>query len=389
MTKSINNKKIGIVGGGQLGKMMILEGKKMGISFVILDPVKDCPASSIADEHIVADFYDIDKIQELAKKCDVITYEFEHINADILVELKNEGSIVYPSPASLKTIQDKLTQNKFLRDNNFPTANFKNIASIEDIRLASKEYGFPIMLKSRKGGYDGKGNFLINKVEEISVAYESLIKASELLMVEEFVSFELEISVTVARATTGEIKVYPISENIHRDNILYTSIIPARIDNVVMQKAKELALEIIKHIDGIGVLCVEMFVTTTGEIYVNEIAPRTHNSGHYTIEGCTTSQFMQHIRAILGLPLGSTDLIKPCVMINLLGECEHEGKGIMMGAEEALSIPDVNIHYYGKEITKAGRKMGHITILGESVDDALVKSEKARELVKIISDEEV
>jgi len=389
VTKAINNKKIGIIGGGQLGKMMILEGKKMGISFVILDPVKDCPASSIADEHIVADFYDVDKIKELAKKCDVITYEFEHINADILVELKNEGNIIYPSPASLKIIQDKLKQNQFLEENNFPTANFKNISNIEDIHLAIKEYGLPIMLKSRKGGYDGKGNFLIKKVENISVAYEELSKASDLLMVEEFVSFELEISVTVARGTTGEIKVYPISENIHRDNILYTSIIPARVNEEVMQNAKKLALEIINHIEGVGVLCVEMFVKDTGEIYVNEIAPRTHNSGHYTIEGCATSQFMQHIRAILGLPLGSTDLIRPCVMINLLGECEHEGKGVMIGAEEALSITDVNIHYYGKTFTKPGRKMGHITILGDSVDDALVKSEKARELVKIVSDEEV
>ncbi|MGV8147256.1 MAG: ATP-grasp domain-containing protein, partial [Alkaliphilus sp.] len=252
MTKIINNKKIGIIGGGQLGKMMILEGKKMGISFVILDPVKDCPASSIADEHIVADFYDVDRINELARKCDIITYEFEHINADILVELADKGSTIYPSPASLKIIQDKLKQNQFLEENNFPTTNFKNIANIEDIHLATKEYGFPIMLKSCKGGYDGKGNFLIRKIEEIPVAYQSLSEASNLLMIEEFVPFELEISVTVARGIAGEIKVYPVSENIHRDNILYTSIIPARAGDTILQKAKKLALEIIEHIDGIG-----------------------------------------------------------------------------------------------------------------------------------------
>ncbi|MCD5414230.1 MAG: 5-(carboxyamino)imidazole ribonucleotide synthase [Clostridiales bacterium] len=389
MAKAINNKRIGIIGGGQLGRMMILEGKKMGISFVILDPTKSCPASSIADEHIVADFYDIDRIKELARKCDVVTYEFEHINADILIELKDKGSIIYPPPESLKIIQDKLKQNLFLKDNNFPTPSFTKVESIEDIYLASKKYGFPIMLKSRKGGYDGKGNFLINEVEEIPLAYKSLRLRSDLLMVEEFVPFELEISVTVARGIVGDIKVYPISENIHRDNILYTSIVPARVEYVVTQRAKKLALEVIEQIKGIGVLCIEMFVTKDEKIYVNEIAPRTHNSGHYTIEGCATSQFMQHIRAILGLPLGKTDLIKPCVMINLLGESEHEGRGVMIGAQDALAICDVNIHYYGKIFTKPVRKMGHVTILGENINDALAKSDKVRKLIKIVSEDEV
>ncbi|AOY75763.1 5-(carboxyamino)imidazole ribonucleotide synthase [Clostridium formicaceticum] len=383
----MNFKKIGIIGGGQLGKMMVLEGKKLGLHFTVLDPSMDCPAFSIVDEYIEGDFYDKDKIRKLAEATDLITYEFEHIDADILMELKEEGYKIYPTPSTLKIIQDKFQQKNFLRQCNVPVPDFDAVDSVEALDAAVDKYGLPLLLKSCRGGYDGKGNYLIRHREEIPKAYHTLGGDATQLMVEAFVPFIKEVSVVVARGVDGEIKVYPLAENIHENNILKTTIVPARVNKVVAHKAQALALKTMELLKGVGIFCVEMFVDADDDVLVNEIAPRTHNSGHYTIEACSTSQFAQHIRAILGLPLGETKLLKPAVMINLLGGDGYDGRAKLVGAEEILAIPEVYLHFYGKTYTQPERKMGHVTVLAEDVDSALSKGDKVKELMRIIAEE--
>ena len=380
------NKKIGIIGGGQLGKMSILEGKKLGLSFIILDPSTECPASSIVDEQIVDNYFDEKKIRELADKSDVLTYEFEHINADYLITLESEGYKIYPSPTTLKMIQDKFEQKTFLNSNDIPTPRFKEINSVEDIIEGVGEYGLPLVLKSCKGGYDGKGNYLIRSKEDIEPAFNKLVGDSQRLMVEEFVPFVMEISALVARGINGKMEIYPLAENIHDDNILINTIVPARIDKSVEDKARTLALKTMEYLKGVGVFCIEMFVTGDGEVLINEIAPRTHNSGHYTIEACRTSQFNQHLRAILELPLGSTELLKPAVMLNILGEDGYEGNTKVVGLEEVLDINECNVHLYGKKETMAKRKMGHVTILEDDLNKAIEISKKVRRTLRIISE---
>lgn len=377
--------KIGIIGGGQLGKMMILEGKKLGFFFAILDPTEDCPASSIADKHIIENFYDKEAIRRLAEITDVITYEFEDINADILMELEEEGYRIYPSPETLKIIQNKFHQKTFLRQKGIPVGDFESINTLEDLRKAVEIYSLPLLLKSCRGGYDGKGNFLIKDLQDIKKAFETLGGGTSELMVETYIPFWKEVSVIAARGMTGEIKVYPLAENIHENNILKTTIVPARVSKEIEEKAKKLAFKTMEVLKGVGIFCIEMFVDEENNLLVNEIAPRTHNSGHYTIEAASTSQFNQHLRAILGLPLGSTSLISPAVMLNLLGEEGYEGRAELVGLAETLKFSDVYLHFYGKTITKPQRKMGHITILGDNIELALEKAEDIKGIVKIIS----
>ncbi|KAB3534432.1 5-(carboxyamino)imidazole ribonucleotide synthase [Alkaliphilus pronyensis] len=386
---TLNNTKIGIIGGGQLGKMMAIEGKKLGLRFIILDPQPDCPASSVVDEQIVGDFFDDEKIKALADKTDIITYEFEHIYADLLIHLIEEGYRVYPSPEALKIIQDKYHQKEFLTKKGIEAPEFREIKGIEDIYRAIDDMGLPLLLKSRRGGYDGKGNYLIKTEDEVQTAYEMLGGDEKLLMVEAFVDFRMEISAIVARGAGGEQKIYPLSENIHENNILKTTIAPARVSDEIAQKAKSVAEEVVEVLDGVGVFCIEMFVDKNEKVLINEIAPRVHNSGHYTFEGCYTSQFEQHLRAILGLPLGSTELIKPSVMINLLGEDNYTGNAKIIGAEKLLEIPAAYLHFYGKNISKPQRKMGHITVLDSDIEKAMEKAEKARGLVRVIGEEAI
>ncbi len=390
MNKKANEiKKIGIIGGGQLGKMMILEGKKMGLYFLVLDPKADCPAASIADEMIIADFHDPLKIKELAEKSHVITYEFEHINAEVLIQLENMGHKIYPSPQILKTIQDKYLQKQLLKTNNIPVADFTLVDSLENLNIKIKDYGFPTLLKNCCGGYDGKGNYLIKKQEDVKIAMSILGKAEGNLLLEAFIPFKKEISIVVARGIDGEIKTYPICENIHEDNILKMTIFPAQISEMVAEKAKQIALKTMEILDGVGVFCIEMFITADDEILVNEIAPRTHNSGHYTIEACSISQFAQQIRSICHLPLGEIKLTSCGVMLNLLGEKGYKGKANLIGVVEALALANVFVHYYGKTETAPQRKMGHITLLGESLEDSLEKAEKITNIIKVIGEEVV
>jgi 5-(carboxyamino)imidazole ribonucleotide synthase len=384
--KSIVNKRIGIVGGGQLGKMMVLEAKRLGFYVAILDPAADCPASSIVDEQIVASFSDESAYFKLAEKVDVITYEFEHINA---AALEKVGIPVYPSVKSLKTIQNKYEQKRALQD-----------AGVSVPRL-SKDYtqdlGSPQMFKAALGSYDGKGNWVIHSECDVPCGKQTGCASRaqdegcspvcpEFRAIdgffEEMIDFEMEISVIACRGIDGSRVIYPVGENIHRNSILDMTIVPARVDEVTVKTAQSIAGQVMDIFEGVGTFCVELFVTKTGDILVNEVAPRPHNSGHYSIDGCIVNQFENHIRAIVGLPLGSTRCLQPTVMVNLLGE--SDGKAELHGVEQAYSDNKVKVHFYGKSQSKVGRKMGHYTVLNRELETAIERAENLKTVVKVL-----
>ncbi|GAB6086390.1 5-(carboxyamino)imidazole ribonucleotide synthase [Alkaliphilus crotonatoxidans] len=376
-------KTIGIIGGGQLGKMLILEGKKMGITFVVLDPDGDCPGASLADQFIQADYYDAEGLKRLAENSDIITYEFEHIDGEMLEKLAEEGHIILPKPGTLILIQDKLKQKNFLKGHGIPVGAFQEINAVEDLKEIVGKWGLPLLLKKRRGGYDGRGNLLLHREISIETAYQLMGAGRDSLMAEKYVPFVKEISAIAARGWDGEIKVFPLAENIHKDNILHETLVPAEISPCTQEQAQKIAREVMKHFDGAGLFCIEMFVLADGKILVNEIAPRTHNSGHFTIEACRTSQFQQQLRALLALPLGDTKLISPCVMLNLLGAQKYHGQGSIIGLKEALRLPGVYLHYYGKKETRPQRKMGHINILADTLEEARSLAEGLKSTVKI------
>lgn len=380
---NILSKKIGIIGGGQLGKMMILDAKRLGFYCITLDPTVDCPSHSISDEHMIARFDDREALSELANKVDVLTYEFEHIDAPYLNILEEQGHTIYPSPKSLLTIQDKYLQKIKLQEAEIPVPDFMKVDTLEDLEgylALNQNQG---MLKARLGGYDGKGNMLIRSKEEIRSAYEVLGNNAIPLMIEAFVPFIQEVSVLACRGIDGDIKIYPVGENHHKDSILDETIVPARIHPTAYKKAMQIARDVMNVFEGVGMFCVELFVTEDLKVLVNEVAPRPHNSGHYTIEGCLTSQFEQHIRAITGLPLGSSELRQPTVMKNLLGEIGYCGATYVEGLPEAYSDEKVKVHLYGKGETKEKRKMGHLTVCADTVDEAVFRARKAFEVIKI------
>ena len=378
-------KQIGIIGGGQLGKMMINEAAKMGIYTVVLDPSEDCPAACIANDIIVAKFDDKNALMELAKRVDVLTCEFEHISTSALKLIEENGYTVYPKSRSLEIIQNKYNQKSELRNHGIPVGDFYRVASVEDLIAAANEFGFPMMLKSELGGYDGKGNALIRCEDDIKAAFNQLKGDTNPLYVERYVPFVKEISVLCCRAMNGEIAVYPVACNIHKKSILFETSVPAEINNKSEDAAISIATKVCEIFQGVGMFCVEMFLLDNGDVLVNEVAPRPHNSGHYTIEGCITSQFMNHVRAILGLPMGSTELVRPSVMRNILGEKDCDGQSLVSGAYEALSFPGVNLHIYGKKYTKPDRKMGHLTVTANTLEEAKIIAEQAATCVRIIS----
>ena len=363
---------IGIVGGGQLGKMMILDAKRLGFKIVTLDPSPDCPCASISDELIIADFNDAQAYTELAKKSDVITYEFEHINAAHLENIEREGAKIFPSVASLKIIQDKFTQKCALADAAILVPVFEKIESLADLQNYYAKNPKPFMLKARCGGYDGKGNFLVKSEEQIAEGFDAL--GGKMLMVEELIQFTRELSVIATRSQSGEIAVFPIAENIHKDSILDTTTVPAsEIDGALHDKIFAVAKKVMDCFKGVGTFCVELFIDdANGTVWVNEVAPRVHNSGHYTIEACRVSQFENHIRAIVGLGLGSIELVVGgVIMKNIIGKTS--AKASYTGVEEAYRIsPNLNMHIYGKTKSAKGRKMGHFTVTGDSVEEVKV-----------------
>lgn len=382
------NKRIGIIGGGQLGQMMALEAKKMGFYLIILDPTPDCPAHSIVDKHIVAGFDDKAAIRQLAEQCDIMTYEFEHINTQILLQLENEGYKIYPTAKSLKIIQNKLTQKMTLAENNLPVPDFTEICGKDDMLKAGEKYGYPYMLKACTGGYDGKGNAVVHSPEETDICYNELGSGALPLMAEKMIDFKMETSILACRGLNGQVVIYPVGNNIHKDSILHETLVPADIPQSAVDKATKCARDVMEVFRGIGMFCVELFITQDNDVLINEIAPRPHNSGHYTIEGCVTSQFENHIRAIVGLPLGDTSLLRPTVMVNLLGAEGSDGKAKVYGLYDALSVKGAFVHIYGKSVVKSKRKMGHITVSADTLDQALSRAEDAYNKLTIKEDDE-
>jgi len=377
MDKNFNysNLKLGIIGGGQLGKIMSQEAKKMGFHVTILDPTLNCPAAQVSDKHIIGGFYDKEKLEQLVQECDVATFELEHVDTSILKKLYDSGHNIHPSPYLVELIQNKYEQKKFLDSHNIPVPKYKNVSSQED--LAS--FGFPVIQKTKKAGYDGKGVLMLKSPSDLPNALQAES------FIEELVDIEKELAVIVARNMEGQIKCYPVVEMLfdNQTHICDSVIAPAKISDEIEKKVLQVAVDSICALDGVGVFGVELFLTKSGEILLNEIAPRPHNSGHYTVEACATSQFEQLIRAVTNLPLGSTKLISPAVMINLLGEDGYEGEPFIEGIHDALEIPELSFHFYGKTFTKPFRKMGHITILDDDRDAALQKANKAKQILKI------
>lgn len=368
----MNAHTIGIAGGGQLGRMLADAARALGLKAVVLDPTAQSPAGQIADEQIVGDYKDAELIRSLAKKCDVLTYEVESVNADALVELKNEGFPVHPSPSTLSIIKDKLAQKFFLRDRTIPVAPFA------DERDAAS-LGYPLILKACSGGFDGRGNALVEDEAGFEAARRKLGDVP--VYAEGFVKFDKELAIVAARTEDGDIKVFPLVETVHKDHICHLVLCPAPVSRDVELKAHGLARKVLQAFDGAGVFAIEMFLVGE-EILVNEVAPRVHNSGHLTIEACKTSQFEQHIRAVAGLPLGEPDMKVPAAaMVNILGE--RDAKADPQGIAEAKKIEGVHVHIYGKMETRRERKMGHITAVADTLEKAKENALKARDLISI------
>ncbi|WP_042357565.1 5-(carboxyamino)imidazole ribonucleotide synthase [Bacillus rubiinfantis] len=369
---SLNNKTIlpgatiGIIGGGQLGRMMALAAKAQGFRVAVLEPTADSPCGQVADIEIIGAYHDREAISKLAAVSDVLTYEFENIDADTLQWIC-EQAYVPQGPELLAITQDRIKEKAMIRQAGIEVVPYAAIESMDNLLAKISSIGFPAVLKTARGGYDGKGQLVLKTFQDVSKAKALLDHGT--CVVEKWIPFDKEISVIVTRKVDGETAFFPVGENIHVDNILHQTIVPARISIGLQLRAIEKAKQIADSLRLVGTLAVEMFVTEEGSIYINELAPRPHNSGHYTIEACATSQFEQHIRAICNWPLGSTELLKPAVMVNLLGE--H----LDSLYTEIPALPDWKIHVYGKKEPRHKRKMGHVTLLRETVEEALTEVE--------------
>ena len=349
---------IGIIGGGQLGRMMSLAAKAMGYYVAVLDPTPNCPAAQVSDIEITAAYNDMEAIKQLAKISDVITYEFENIDYDALNYLKENAYLPQGSDV-LRVTKHRYREKSAISNMGIPVADFYLVDTVEALE---ENVIYPCVLKTTTGGYDGKGQIVIRSEEDLPEARE-LVKANECI-IEKFIPFTKEISVIVARSTTGEVSVFPVAENHHVNNICHQCVVPARISKELEEKALKYAHTISETLDAIGVLAIEMFVVGD-EIYINELAPRPHNSGHYTIDACLTSQFEQHVRAVCGLPLGEPTLHTPVVMVNILGD--HMDRENMANLEPYMPLlPFSKLHLYGKAEAVLKRKMGHINVLGET-----------------------
>lgn len=373
---------VGIIGGGQLGKMIAHEARRMSLKVIVLDPTEGCPASRIADEQIVADFKDEQAIMDLAGKCDVLTYEIELANSSALKQLESRNYPVRPAPESLRIIQNKYRQKSFLKSNKIPVAEFELVRSEEHLQELCKKFGYPAVLKATEDSYDGRGNFVIASKDRIPEAFRYF--AGRECMLEKFVPFTKEVSIMVARNPSGQIESFPVVENIHKQNILDTTIAPAAISRSVETKAKKIAEKTMAVLHGAGIFGIEMFVTRKGEVLVNEIAPRPHNSGHYSNEACSISQFEQHLRAVLDLPLSKPELLHPAVMVNILGPDGLDGPYAVDGLDRLFAIPGVKLYIYGKKISKPRRKLGHITATGRTARQALERATKARQAIRLV-----
>jgi 5-(carboxyamino)imidazole ribonucleotide synthase len=379
MAKQISDLKLGILGGGQLGRMLIQEAINYNLTTLILDPDPEAPCKHIANYFECGSITDFDTVYNFGKKADIITIEIEKVNIEALEQLEKEGKQVFPQSRVIRLIQDKGVQKQFFKENDIPTAHFQLANTREDIR--NSNFTFPYMLKQRKDGYDGKGVMKINSISEIDQSFDAPC------LIEEIVDFEKEIAVIVSRNSKGDVKTFPMVEMEFNSeaNLVEFLISPSTYPEAIQNKAEEIARQIATSLNITGLLAVEMFVTRDGEILVNELAPRPHNSGHHTIEGNYVSQFEQHIRSIFSLPLGDTRAISNAVMINLLGEKLHNGVAKYEGLEKVMAIDGVYVHLYGKKYTKPFRKMGHITIVDQNREAAIEKANFIKNTLKVIS----
>lgn len=373
--------RIGIIGGGQLGRMMVMAAQRLGCTCVVLDPTPSSPAGQVAGHQIVGDSHDPARLRELCESCDVCTFDIEDIDAETLIALEREGRRIYPSPGVLAVIQDKLTQKQALLAAGIPIAPF--ISMPEPSPDAFAAFGYPLVQKARRGGYDGRGVVIMGEAGD----YPERLPVPSLL--ERFIPAAKEIAVLVARGRDGDCRCYPAVEMCFRpaQNVLDTLLAPADLDPETATAAAALARRTVESLDGVGVFGIEMFLTLEGDLLVNEVAPRTHNSGHHTIEANMTDQFEQHLRAVVGLPLGSTDQLSPAAMINLLGAPGHRGRPVIKGLAAALAIPGVCVHIYGKAATSPFRKMGHVTVLDQDLASARRKAEQVRALIEITGED--
>ncbi|ELY60584.1 5-(carboxyamino)imidazole ribonucleotide synthase [Natronolimnohabitans innermongolicus] len=390
---------LGVVGGGQLGRMLAEAASPLGVEVVVLDPTPDCPAAPVARDQIVADFDDEAGIRELASRADVLTFEIELADQDVLERVSEDsGTPVHPKPKTLRTIHDKLVQKRELEAAGIPVPPFREVEDVDDVREAIDDYGAPVMLKARTGGYDGRGNVPVESKDEAADALESVAGPA---MVEAFVDFEREVSVMAVKGE-DEVATFPVSENIHVDEILRETIVPARATDAAAERASDVARDVLEVMEGRGVYGIELFEMSEaprasehssgqspragdGEILLNEIAPRPHNSGHWTIEGAQSSQFEQHVRAVLGWPLGSTDLRSPTALVNLLADVEENQDAKLSDVDRVLETPGAHLHWYGKRQSRPGRKMGHVTVSGDADADVEELLETGRELEDVLT----
>ena len=383
MERSIFNQKIGIIGGGQLGKMILNETNKWSLNISILDSNKNSPCKNLCNGFYVGDLLDYETVLNFGRQCDLITYEIEHINVQALFDLEKEGVTVYPKPETLKIIQDKNSQKEFYKRNELPTADFSFYSNVNDLKNGIKEgkVEFPCVWKKTKFGYDGFGVKILKSLEDLNDIPESE------MIIEKLIPFQKEIAVIIARNSKGKIKNFDVVEMEFNEisNQVEFVISPSNISEEIKKNAIEIAIETAEQFNLIGLLAVEMFLTKDNQILINEVAPRPHNSGHLTLDACNTSQFEQHIRAILGLELGDVSQKGNAIMLNLVGEENSLGKAVYSNLDNALNDDSSYVHIYGKEETRPNRKMGHITIICDNFEDAYKKAKNFKNTIKVKS----
>ena len=376
-----SNFTLGIIGGGQLGKMLLQVTSRLSIKTNILDPSKDSPCKNLCNEFEIGNLMDFDSVYQFGKKCDLVTFEIEHVNIEALEKLESEGTKVYPSSKTLKIIQNKNLQKQFFIDNNIPTSDFWYFKSPKDFKNSfhKNQISFPCVWKKTKFGYDGYGVKIIKSIKQI----DNL--PNEEFIIEEFIPFEKELATTIVRNNSGDIQIFPLVQmdfNKESNQVEYV-VCPAQVNREIKDLANALAMKVSKSFKHVGLLAIEMFLTKDNKILINEVAPRPHNSAHYSIEACENSQFQQHINSILNLKLGSCKSNSNAIMVNLVGEKGYSGPVIYQGIEKAMEQSNVSVHIYGKSNTKPNRKMGHVTVTDENLKNGLKKAKSIKNLIKV------
>ncbi|MBL0212422.1 MAG: 5-(carboxyamino)imidazole ribonucleotide synthase [Myxococcales bacterium] len=369
MTPLLPGATIGVLGGGQLGRMMAVTARQMGYRIIVLDPSPRCPTAQVSDGVVVGALDDLDAARHLARQVDVITLDTEHVPAEVLVELEAIAP-VRPGAEVLRTIQDRLVQKQFVDRLGIAQAAWAPVGDVEELVAGLAKVGAPAILKVRRAGYDGKGQVRIEPGADPAAQLARL--HGEPAVLEELVAYTREISVVLARGISGEIRIYPIAENVHRRHILHTTRAPAPMTEPQRRRAEQIAVTVAEALHHVGVMAVELFELPDGRLLLNEIAPRTHNSGHYTYGACATSQFEQHLRAVCGLPLGDARALTGAVMVNLIGDLWSKGAPPW---QHVLARPEARLHLYGKDAPAPGRKMGHVVLLDDDTDRALQTAE--------------